>query len=54
KYQEVMDLLISHNLLNENAIIVFEADRDIVIDESCYSKRRDYKYGEIKVAILWR
>ena len=54
KYQEVMDLLISHNLLNENAIIVFEADRDIIIDESCYEKRRDYKYGEIKVAILWR
>lgn len=54
KYQEVMDLLINHNLLNENAIIVFEADRDIIINESCYSRRRDYKYGEINVAILWR
>lgn len=54
KYQEIMSLMIEKEILSENAIIVIEADREIVIDENCYSRRRDYKYGEINVAILWR
>jgi len=54
KYQETVDLLINKNVLADNAIIVIEADTPIVIDESCYIKRKDYKYGEINVAILWR
>ena len=54
KYQEITDLLIQRELLSENAIIVIEADRQIVVDEKCFAKRRDYKYGEINVAILWR
>lgn len=54
KYQEIVDLLIKNEILNENSIIVIESDKEIVISESCYQRRRDYKYGEIKVAILWR
>ena len=54
KYQEIVDLLIQNELLSDNAIIVIEADRPIVVDESSFSRRRDYKYGEINVAILWR
>ena len=54
KYQEITDLLIQKELLNEDAIIVIEADRQIIVDEKCFGKRRDYKYGEINVAILWR
>lgn len=54
KYQEVMNELLNKNVLNENAIIIFEADRPILIEENCYQRRRDYKYGEINVTILWR
>lgn len=54
KYQEIVSLLESKNLLSENAIIVLEANREIVVDSTEYRKRRDYKYGEIYVAILWR
>lgn len=54
KYQETVNLLLDKNVLSESAIIVIEADTPIVISESCYSRRKDYKYGEINVAILWR
>ena len=54
KYIEIVDLFINNNLLSKNAIIVMESDRNILIDESYYERRRDYKYGDIYVAILWR
>ena len=54
EYQEIVSLFIKNDLLSEHAIIVIESDRDIVVDDSFFSSRRDYKYGEIKVAILWR
>ena len=54
RYEEIVSLFIRNNLLKEHAIIVIESDRDVIISEEHYSRRRDYKYGEIKVAILWR
>ena len=54
KYEEIIDLFIKNDLLSKNGIIVMESDRDVTINENYYSRRRDYKYGEIKVAILWR
>ena len=54
KYEEVVDKLFKNELLSENAIIIIESDHDINVDESLFNRRRDYKYGEIKVSILWR
>ena len=54
KYEEVIDILFKNELLSENAIIIIESDHDIQVDESLFNRRRDYKYGEIKVSILWR
>ena len=54
RYEEIVSTFIENELLNNHAIIVIESDRDVVIKEEYYSRRRDYKYGDIKVAILWR
>ena len=54
RYEEIISTFIENDLLNKHAIIVIESDRDVAIKEEYYSSRRDYKYGEIKVAILWR
>lgn len=54
KYEEIISLIIKNDLLNENAIIVIESDHDVLLPSSIYKQRRDYKYGEIKVSILWR
>ena len=54
RYEEIISLFIENELLNKHAIIVIESDRDVAIKEEYYSSRRDYKYGDIKVAILWR
>lgn len=54
RYEEVISLFIKNDLLSKNAIIVIESDHDVSVNETYYNRRRDYKYGEIKVAILWR
>lgn len=54
KYEEIVSLLVNNNIISERAIVVMESDHDIQIDDGLFSKRRDYKYGEIKVSILWR
>ena len=54
KYQQIISTFMDNNLLSKNAIIVMESDHNIDIDESYYEHRRDYKYGDIFVAILWR
>lgn len=55
KYNEITDLFIKNDLLTKNAIIVIESDHLIDLDDSnFFTRRRDYKYGEIKVSILWR
>lgn len=54
RYEEIISAFIENDLLNKHAIIVIESDRNVAIKEEYYLSRRDYKYGEIKVAILWR
>ena len=54
RYEEIISTFIENDLLSKHAIIVIESDRYVAIKEEYYSSRRDYKYGEIKVAILWR
>ena len=54
KYEEVVSMLLNHKLISEHGIIVMESDHDIALEDSLFKKRRDYKYGDIKVAILWR
>ena len=54
RYEDILSLFIKNDLLSEHAIIVMESDHDIVIDPSLFNKVREYKYGEIKVMILWR
>ena len=54
KYSDIIYLLKEKNLLSESAIIVVEADRDVSLPEEDFIKVRKYKYGEIKVTIMWR
>ena len=54
KYQDIIYLLKDNNLLSEKAIIVTECDREIDLPIEEFEKVRNYKYGEIKVNILWR
>ena len=54
QYQQIVDLLISKELLNEHAVIVIEANRDVNLENIEYIKKKDYHYGEIKVFIYWR
>jgi len=54
QYQQIVDLLLSKDLLSEHAIIVIEANRDVSLENIEYQKKKDYHYGEIKVFIYWR
>lgn len=54
QYQQIVDLLLSKDLLSEHAVIVIEANRDVNLENIEYQKKKDYHYGEIKVFIYWR
>ena len=54
EYEKIVELLYNNSLLNENAIIVMEANRQIVLDNIDYQKNKEYHYGEITVFIYWR
>ena len=54
KYEQIVDILINDNLLNDNAIIVMEANRSIKLENIDYQKNKEYHYGEIMVFIYWR
>ena len=54
QYEKIISLLVENDLLSNRGIIVIESDHDIVINDEYFARRRDYKYGEIKVSILWR
>ena len=53
QYEKIISLILENDLLSNRGIIVIESDHDIVIQDN-YFVRRDYKYGETKVSILWR
>jgi len=54
RYEDIINILFKDSLLNEHAIIVCESNRDINLEKFEFKKIKDYKYGEIKVTILWR
>ena len=54
KYEELVSYFLNNNLISNNGIIVMESDRDIAFDESLFKEVRHYKYGPIKVVIMWR
>ena len=54
KYSDIIYLLKENDLLSDNGIIVIESDHEIALDETEFEKVRNYKYGEIRVKIMWR
>ena len=54
QYELIVDLLKQKDLLSENAIIVMEANRPIILENIDYKKNKEYHYGEIMVFIYWR
>ena len=54
EYEKIVGLLRSNNLLSDNAVIVMEANRSIVLENVDYQKNKEYHYGEIMVFIYWR
>ena len=54
KYSDIIYLLKEKELLSDKCIIVTECGRDIQLDVEEFAKVRDYKYGDIRVKILWR
>ena len=51
QYQEILSLLLNNNLLNDQATIVLESDRVLQLNGNIIY-RKDYKYGDIYVAII--
>ena len=54
KYSDIIYLLKEKELISDNGIIVIESDHQIDLNTEDYQKVRDYKYGEIRVKIMWR
>ena len=54
QYDKIVNLFIDNGLLSEHGIIVMESDHVVLISSTAFHRRRDYDYGENKVAILWR
>lgn len=54
QYEMIVSLLKEKDLLSENAIIVMEANRPIILENIDYRKNKEYHYGEIMVFIYWR
>ena len=54
QYEMIVGLLKEKDLLSENAIIVMEANRPIILENIDYKKNKEYHYGEIMVFIYWR
>ena len=54
QYQQIVDIMVNNNLLNNYAIIVIEANKDVNLENIEYQKKKEYHYGDIKVFIYWR
>ncbi|MCR4879718.1 MAG: 16S rRNA (guanine(966)-N(2))-methyltransferase RsmD [Bacilli bacterium] len=52
-YQNVIEYLLSHNLCNANARIITECDHDLDFSFFNIKKKKEYRYGEIKVNVLY-
>ena len=54
QYQQIVEIMINDGLLNENSVIVIEANKDVNLENIAYQKKKEYHYGEINVFIYWR
>ena len=54
QYQQIVETLVNDGLLNEQSIIVIEANRLVDLENIAYQKKKEYHYGEIMVFIYWR
>ncbi len=54
QYEMIVNLLKEKDLISENAIIVMEANRPIVLENIDYKKNKEYHYGDIMVFVYWR
>lgn len=52
-YDEIVKYLEEHNLLNENALIIFECEKEFQFSTEKY-KLKEYKYGKKKLITLKR
>jgi len=50
-YEKAVSLLISNNLLAQNALLILESDQDIVLFESCLQMYKNRKYGDKYIRI---
>ena len=51
-YENIVNTLLSNNILTSGGIIVLESERDLNIEESKFKSVRHYKYGLAKIYIL--
>ena len=54
QYQEIVSTLDNAGLISKNAIIVIEANHQVILENIDYIKNKEYHYGEIMVFIYWR
>ena len=54
RYEEIINTFIENDLFSENAILVTESNREIIVPEVFFIRKREYHYGEIIVTIFWR
>ena len=54
QYETIVNLLKEKDLISDNAIIIMEANRPIVLENIDYKKNKEYHYGDIMVFIYWR
>lgn len=53
-YNDIIGLLVDNDLLNKQAIIVVENNKQILYNDFDLYKNKSYHYGDINVDILWR
>lgn len=51
-YEDVLSYIYNNDLLNDGAIVAFEANKKINLNPVWYSSLREYHYGEITVTVL--
>ena len=52
KYEEVLSYIYKYNLIKDNGVVAFEANRKITLNPLWANKIKEYHYGEITVTTL--
>jgi len=51
-YNRVLTYIFNNDILADNAIVAFECNHPIEVDETWFSKSKEYRYGEITVTVM--